>query len=294
VRAGRLYCWGYNASGQLGDGTTTKRNVPTLVSGGFTDWSSVSVGVEHTCGLRAGMLYCWGKNTYGRLGDSTTMARHVPTPVSGGFADWQSVSAGDLHTCGVRAGQMYCWGYNNDGQLGDSTTTERDVPTPVSGGFTDWASVSTGGAHSCGKRVALTYQGHLYCWGSNTYGQLGDGTTMERDVPTPVSGGLTDEWQSVSAGGSHTCGANADQLYCWGNNASGRLGDGTTTERDVPTLVIGDFVDWWPSVSAGDHSCGVHGDPGLLYCWGGNESGELGNGTTAVGPTSAPQPIVRP
>ena len=231
---GQAYCWGSNTFGQLGDGTTTRRLMPTAVAGGLT-FASISAGGNRVCALTPrGQAYCWGNNGSGQLGDGTTSSSQmVPTAVAGGLT-FASISAGFSHTCALTpTGQAYCWGINGSGRLGDGTTTNRLVPTAVAGGLT-FASISAGFSHTCG--IAMT--GQAYCWGLNQSGQLGDGTTTTRLVPTAVIGELT--FASISAGFSHTCGiAMTGQAYCWGLNQSGQLGDGTTMTRLVPTAVIG-------------------------------------------------------
>jgi len=266
---GEAYCWGRNASGQLGDGTTTDSSVPVLVSGGHT-WASVSGGGEHTCGMTtADEAYCWGDNFSGQLGDGTTTDRTIPTVVSGGYT-WASVKS----SCGVTtAGAAYCWGANYNGQLGDGTTDQRLTPVLVSGGHT-WASVSSVGSdHTCG----VTTGDEGYCWGSNRYGQLGNGGTGTHTEPTIVIGGYT--WASVNGGVFYTCGVTTfGEAYCWGRNDYGRLGDGTTTDRTTPGLVSGGITTW-ASVNGADHTCGVT-TAGVAYCWGKNGNGQLGDGTT--------------
>jgi len=182
----------------------------------------------------SGAAYCWGSNAFGQLGDGTTTQRLVPTPVAGGLT-FTAVSAGWWHTCGITtSGAAYCWG--NNGFLGDGTNTGRLVPTPVAGGLT-FTTLSAGPGETCG----VTTSGAAYCWGYNAFGQLGDGTTANRLIPTPVAGGLT--FTAVSAGveveTGHACGVTpGGAAYCWGaSNGAGALGDGTTTDRLVPTLV---------------------------------------------------------
>ncbi|MFL5441528.1 MAG: RCC1 domain-containing protein, partial [Myxococcales bacterium] len=246
--AGAAYCWGDNTSGELGDGTTINTAIPiwsttpVQVIGGL-GFAAVSAGGvvdntgPHSCGVTtAGKAYCWGNNAYAELGDGTTIARASPVPVTGGLS-FAALSVGGAHNCGITtAGVTFCWGDNSTGQLGDGTTTSRGTPVPVIGGLR-FAVVSAGmrvasqthaggSAHTCG----LTTAGTAYCWGDNTAGELGDGTTIPRTNPVAVAGGLS--FAAVSVGGNHNCGiTTAGTAYCWGDNTAGQLGDGTTLGR---------------------------------------------------------------
>lgn len=273
--AGKAYCWGANGNGQLGDGTATNRTSPVAVVGGLT-FSTVSAGRNHTCGTTTGSAtYCWGSNDAGQLGDGTTTTRTSPVLVVSGVT-FATVSAGEAHTCGVTFGGIaYCWGGNTFGQIGDGTTTGRTGPTAVVGGLT-FATVSAGRVHTCG----VTTAGAAYCWGSNANGELGDGTTIDETSPVAVVGSLT--FTRVSAAGAHTCGVTqpGGVAFCWGGNGYGELGDGTTTERTMPSAVYSTILKF-ASVSAGyGYSCGVR-PGGTAYCWGHGLNGELGDGTTA-------------
>jgi len=239
VRAdGTLWAWGSNNDGQLGDNTTTQRLVPTQIVGA-TNWQSVSAGGSHSLAVRLdGTLWAWGSNTSGQLGDNTTTQRLVPTQIVGA-TNWQSVSAGGSHSLAVRAdGTLWAWGSNTSGQLGDNTTTQRLVPTQI-GTATNWQSVSAGHSHS----LAVRADGTLWAWGSNADGRTGLGTsTGNRIFPTQIVGATN--WQSVSAGGDSTSGGHSlaarsdGRLWTWGANSTGQLGDGTSTQRTSPTLII--------------------------------------------------------
>ena len=234
---GGVRCWGHGNRGQLGNGSTADRAVSTQVSGLTSGLRVISAGDAHTCAVTSGDgVLCWGYNAQGKLGDGTTTERHVPTPVSGLASGVVSVSAGKFHTCAVTsAGGVLCWGYNSFGQLGDGTQTTRHVPTPVSGLASGVVAVSAGGDHTC----VVTSAGGVLCWGYNSFGQLGDGTTTNCHVPTPVSG-LASGVVSVSAGEFHTCAVtSAGGVRCWGSNSYGKLGDGTTVEKHMPTRVQG-------------------------------------------------------
>jgi alpha-tubulin suppressor-like RCC1 family protein len=147
---GIAYAWGFNGSGQLGDDSITARSSPVSVVGGFTDWSQLNGGREHSVGLRAnGSAWAWGLNTFGQLGDASLTSRRSPVSVVGGFSDWTQLSAGGYHSLGIRAnGTAWAWGINNSGRLGDGTATSRLSPVSVVGGFTDWVQLSAGFSHS--------------------------------------------------------------------------------------------------------------------------------------------------
>jgi alpha-tubulin suppressor-like RCC1 family protein len=272
--AGAAVCWGGNHNGQLGDGTTTYRMVPTAVAGGGS-YVAVSVGYDHSCGLTpAGVAQCWGANWNGRLGDGTGAWRPTPGPVAGGLT-FAAIAVGGSHSCGLTTeGAAYCWGANWDGQLGDGTTTDRLAPVAVSGGLS-FVALAVGNRHSC----ALAASGAAYCWGSNWAGQLGDGTTAFRPAPVAVGGGQL--FTDLEAGGEHTCAlAPTGAAWCWGGNGGGRLGDGTTTNRTVPVPVVGGHRFTSLAVGVGSaHTCGIT-LAGAALCWGWNDFGQLGNGTT--------------
>jgi alpha-tubulin suppressor-like RCC1 family protein len=230
----RAYCWGFNALGELGDGTTTKRLKPVLVAGAH-QFREVSAGAYHTCGVTtADQAYCWGWNKFGQIGDGTDVGRRQrPALVAGGHA-FRQLSAGSEHTCAVTTDHLaFCWGYGGIGQIGDGKTSLRFTPRAVAGGLA-FDRVSAGGGQTCGETTANL----AYCWGSNENGGLGDGTTTPRLTPVAVAGGLS--FGQVSAGGWHTCGKTpAGVGYCWGRNDVGQVGDGTTVERLTPVPVAG-------------------------------------------------------
>ncbi|HET9385213.1 MAG TPA: hypothetical protein VFO67_08705 [Gemmatimonadales bacterium] len=276
--AGESYCWGSNQYGELGDGTTTDRPIPVLVRGGLR-FAVVSAGDYYSCGIaQTGAAYCWGYNGYGQLGNGAIGGIATePALVTGGLS-FAALSAGGYHTCGVStAGAAYCWGDNSGGQLGDSTMTRRSSPVLVAGGLS-FAVVSAGGSsfgnpsHTCG----VTTSGDTYCWGHNSSGQLGNGTTIRRLTPALVTGGRT--FTHVSAGGGHSCGVTTTgDTYCWGYNGARQIGDGSATDQSTPMLVTGDLR--FDAASAGySHSCALRSS-GEAYCWGSNGSGERGDGT---------------
>jgi len=252
VVSGGARCWGTNGDGAVGDGTRTNRSTPTAVSGLSSGVKLVSVGYVHTCALTtAGGVECWGENVHGELGDGTATNRLTPVNVTGLSSGVVAIATGldhshRDHTCALTtAGGVECWGDNTYGELGDGTNTDRHVPTTVSGLASGVAAIFAGGTASC----AVLTTGAARCWGNNDGGQLGDGTTTARNVPTAVSGlpsgvatiALSQSSAGEGGGSSHTCAVTtAGAVSCWGNNANGQLGDGSAGANQlVPTAVVG-------------------------------------------------------
>jgi len=288
LKGGQVYCWGWNGAGRLGDGTTMTRTTPTLVADGAMGNSgvtAVAAGASHTCALKGGKVYCWGWNLVGQLGDGTTTQRITPTLVADGAmgnSGVTAVAAGASHTCALKGGQVYCWGANGLGQLGDETTTPRNTPTLVADGVmgnSGVTAVAAGVGHTCALKG-----GQVYCWGWNSDGQLGDGTTTPRNTPTLVADGVMGNSgvTAIAAIGWHTCALKSGKVYCWGENYYGQLGDGTTTDRTTPTLMADGAMgnSGVTAVAAGwDHTLGLK-DTTCLFAWGWNDYGQLGDGTT--------------
>ncbi len=273
---GGLTCWGDNDQGQLGDGTITRRNLPTNVSGLSIGVAAVSAGHNHTCALTGeGGVKCWGDNLAGQLGDGTNTDRNLPVNVSGLSSGVQAVSAGRIHTCALTdEGGVKCWGSNDYGQLGDGTNTNSNLPVNVPGVSSGVQAVSAGYSHTC----AIMTGGSVKCWGNNNDGQLGDGTNMRRTVPTNISG-LSSGVRAVSAGMRHTCALTGEGgVKCWGGNDHGQLGDGTNTNSNLPVNVPG-LTAGVQAIGAGwFHTCAVTAER-TVKCWGLNSYGQLGDGT---------------
>jgi alpha-tubulin suppressor-like RCC1 family protein len=279
LRGGELWCWGGNASGQLGiDSAELSAATPTRV-GATADFQLVAAGTAHTCALRSGALTCWGDSGRGRLGSGLLEGpvRAMPaTPIGEPGARWRSVAAGASFTCAVRAeGGRWCWGANDLGQLGcaaGSTCAGLEaVWEPMrTDDHTDWQGVTAGGAHGCGRRGDA-----VVCWGANDEGQSGQPIATPRVAAAPVRpspGPLA----AVAAGGAHTCALAADgSAWCWGSASQGQLGEGSISDRDLPAPVAGGRT--WRSVSAGwgAHACGVDSEGGL-HCWGAGDRLQLG------------------
>jgi alpha-tubulin suppressor-like RCC1 family protein len=186
------------------------------------------------------------------------------------------IATGHIHACAVTGAHgVRCWGRNNFGQLGDGTTTDRSTPRSVKGLSSGVKAISGGGVHTC----ALTTSGGVKCWGYNGHGQLGDGTTTDRTTPVSVRG-LSSGVKAIAAGENYTCAlTTGGGVKCWGNNASGQLGDGSNLRRTTPVSVSG-LTSGVRAIDAGRlHACAILSADGALRCWGGNNRGQIGDGT---------------
>jgi alpha-tubulin suppressor-like RCC1 family protein len=272
--AGGLSCWGDNAKGQLGDGTTIERHQPTAVKGLSSSISSLAHGSWHSCAATtAGGLACWGDNFAGQLGLGSMQPSLVPKALIGASAGVVAV-AGAFQTCALDAmGALTCWGSNNYGQVGDGTTTDRLAPVPVVGLSTGVVAVAASYLHTC----ALIEGGKVKCWGFNDSGELGNGGKKESHVPVEVAD--LSSVVSLAAGDDHDCAlTSAGALRCWGWNDHGQLGDGTTKNRTKPVDIVGVPADLVAVAAGATHTCVLTG-AGAVWCWGWNLWGQLGDGT---------------
>ncbi|MBI5586327.1 MAG: RCC1 repeat-containing protein, partial [Deltaproteobacteria bacterium] len=234
---GGLKCWGSNRHGRLGDGTTNSRTYPGWVSGMTSGITSITSGDSlwddgFSCAMNTGGgLKCWGSNNNYELGDGTNVDKLSPVTVSGLSSGVRSASAGGEHACVVTSnGGVKCWGRNSSGQLGDGTNTNRSIPVNVVGLTSGISGISTGNDFTC----VLTSAGGVKCWGYNSNGQLGDGTTTNRWTPVDVLG-LTSGVIAISAGETHTCAVtNGGIVKCWGDSDQGKLGNGSIDYRTAP------------------------------------------------------------
>ncbi|UXR66222.1 hypothetical protein EZJ49_08165 [Bdellovibrio bacteriovorus] len=268
------YCWGNPNGGRLGYPVGTQQNIPKYVAPSGVDWSYVKMGYDFSCGLSmAGEVKCWGLNNNGQLGDGTTNLHDLPAPISG--ADYySSLSVSAASACAITSsGALKCWGSNSTGVVGDGTTANRSTPVTIDVGAS-YNQVSVGGTHACG----VTNTGTLKCWGINTYGKLGTGDVANYYIPTVIDAGTP--YQSVSAGTTHTCAVTTSgQLKCWGGDDFGAIGNGAASGNVLTPSVI-DAGTSYTQVAVGEQmSCAVT-NMGTVKCWGLNNNGRLGVGTT--------------
>lgn len=245
---------------------------------GLTNVKQVVSGSEHVCALKNdGTVWCWGYNSFGQVGTGIA--------VGSGSATWspvqvptltgvKQISAGSHHNCALAgSAETFCWGRNNFGQLGNNTTTNSATPVKVLYGSFSLIGgelIASSDSHTC---VMMT--GRLFCWGLNTNGQLGDGTTTNRSSAVAINavGAVT----QLALGSAHSCALRADgTLRCWGGNGSGQLGNGTTTQSLTPVTV--GLTGVKQIATSLDATCALRSDSGVS-CWGNNGFGQVGDGT---------------
>lgn len=274
-------CWGASSYGTVGDGTAKERRTPTQV----TDLRNVTelvAGTQHVCArLGDGLVSCWGKNDTAQLGDPGVVAAYRPSPATvPGVANVVGLAAGEYHTCALTLAGVLCWGGNADGEIGDGTGEDRPAATAVKGLPSVPVEIAAGGAHTCARFT----DGTVACWGRNADGQIGDGASAgDRTMPSLVK--LPMGATHLALGDAHSC-ARVDNgdVYCWGANAAGQLGDESNTTRVTPVRVH-DLLATSEIAAGRSHTCARLAN-GIVTCWGQGNEGELGNG--GINPSSKP------
>jgi len=253
---GRVFTWGYNKYGQLGDNTTTNKSVPTAEITSRFGLSagdkivSISLGGDHSSAISSnGRVFTWGGNSSGQLGDNTITNKSVPTEITSRFGlstgdKIVSISLGEDHSSAISSnGRVFTWGNNLSGQLGDNTITNKSVPTDITSRFTlDSRDKIVSISLSMFNSAAISSNGRVFTWGGNTWGQLGQNTTIFRQVPTDITSRFTldanDKIVLVSLGNYNSAAISSNgRVFTWGSNNMGQLGDGTKIDKLVPTLI---------------------------------------------------------
>ena len=270
---GSLWAWGRNNRWQIGDGTTINRSSPVRI-GSDNDWDVLVAGSDYNLAIKTDTsLWGWGYNGSSQLGNDSKSNSLIPIQI-GTDTGWVSLAASNGNSLGIKAdGSIWGWGNNINGQLGDGTTRAKPTPTRI-GTDDDWAAIAKGNGYT----IALKIDGSLWAWGTNGSGQLGDGTTSSKTAPVRI--GTDNDWVVVStkgAGGTKALKKDGS-MWAWGSNLGGTLGDGTTTNRNVPTQIGIDSI--WVAVFPGySHTIACRLD-GSFWAWGSNSFGQFGDGTT--------------
>lgn len=273
---GRVFCWGNNSLGQLGNGANVDSSVPGPVVG-VSSATAISAGAAHGCAVTSGgSVECWGRNNYGQLGDGTAVDSNLPVTVEG-IATAVDVAAGYFHTCALLAGGgVACWGRGGYGALGNGNSADSTVPILLAS-LPGAVAIAAGQDHSC----ALLADGTVRCWGAGANGQLGHGSSPNIQLTPVVASNLVDVI-GIAAGGVHSCAVTGSgSAYCWGGNFDAQLGvphqgPGSVSSKATPELVPG--VSDATSISAGySHTCAILVG-GTARCWGEGEFGQLGTG----------------
>ena len=249
--------------------------------------TKIASAYNHTCALTtAGGVKCWGENSYAQLGDNSYTRRRTPVDVSGLSAGVDAIAVGGVHSCALTSsGGVKCWGSNSSGQTGSGTQFGGITPVDVAGLTSNVTAIATQLDHTC----ALTNSGGVKCWGSNSRGQLGDNSTDIRRAPVDVFG-LTSGVSAITTGGQHTCALTVSGgVKCWGNNASGQLGNNTPGQSLTPTDVTGLTSGAVAIAASNYYTCAIT-NAGGAKCWGVNSEGQLGDNSTAS--HSAPMDVV--
>jgi alpha-tubulin suppressor-like RCC1 family protein len=281
---GTLWTWGANSlyggmisTGQLGDNTTISKSSPIQTIVGGTNWSSVACGDANTAAIKTdGTLWTWGNNSYGQLSDNTTTNRSSPAQTIAGGTNWSKVACGSSFSVAIKTdGTLWTWGRNSYGQLGDNTTDSKSSPIQTIALGTNWSKVAGGKGHT----AAIKTDGTLWFWGYNSYGQLGDNTTVNNPSPVQtIAGG--NNWSKVAGGSGHTAAIKTDgTLWTWGRNSYGQLGNNTTVNNSSPVQTIAGGNNWSGVACGYSHTAAIKTD-GTIWLWGKNSLGTLGDNTT--------------
>jgi alpha-tubulin suppressor-like RCC1 family protein len=272
---GRAWGWGYNASGQLGDGTVTCRSTPVSVAGSIKTFCKISCFASTVAIDKNGRAWAWGYNFFGQLGDNTTISKLTPVSVLGAIKTFCEISAGNVHSLAIdKNGRAWGWGYNLYGQLGDNTKVSKRTPVSVLGAIKTFCKIDTGQRHS----LALDKNGRAWAWGQNFRGQLGDNSVTEQLTPVSVAGTIK-TFCEISAGVEYSIAIDKNgRAWGWGNTYSGTLGNNESRFRWTPMSVVG-AIKTFCKINSIQHSVAIDKN-GQIWSWGFNSNGQLGDNTT--------------
>lgn len=281
--------WGNDGDGELGNGTTPLAQPSPVSVVGLQGIRQVAAGPDSKTSLAVlwdGTVWAWGGNSVGELGNGTVVPSSVPVQVPG-LSGIVQVAAGAYHSVALGSdGRVWTWGWNYYGQLGDGTTVMQRLSPVLVPGLSGVTQISAGGAHT----LALDSLGRVWSWGLGTSGQLGNGDRRSSTTPVLVGPLLSMKMTQVSAGSTSSFAVGpGGTVWAWGDNSTGELGDGTTTDRAVPTS-ISTSPGGVSQVSSGWGHTLALGSDGTVWAWGDNSHGQLGDGGATAHYAPAPVP----
>ena len=292
LASGRIMAWGLGDTGQLGNGMEGdgyEEHSPVAVVGVEDGWRHVASGYLFNCGIQEdNSAYCWGRNDQGQLGTGAFENVASPVPVSG-LGEIEAMTAGNYHVCAIDvSGSLWCWGRNDRGQMGIGVMGDPvTLPTLIDGISGRIVDVACGVLHTC----ALRENGEVLCWGTNEYGQLGNGSEDDSDVPVLVSN-LPSTVQNIDSEYEHTCALlEGGEMMCWGHNEEGQIGESTLGEVLQEPVGIDGLPSTIVKIAVGAHHTCVLLDTTTVLCWGHNAFGELGNGSPEIDNNPVPTEV---
>jgi alpha-tubulin suppressor-like RCC1 family protein len=278
---GRVWAWGFNNQGQLGDNSIGSKRTPVSVLGAVKTFCKISTGQNHSLAIdKNGRAWAWGANGSGRLGDNSIANRLTPVSVQGAVKTFCQIDAGGTHSVAIdKNGRVWAWGVNSSAEIGNNLAASKRTPVSVLGAVKTFCQITTANAYS----IAIDKNGRAWGWGYNSSGQLGDNSIANRLTPVSVQGAVKTFCQ-IDAGGqgnvaefNHSLAIDKNgRVWAWGYNASGQLGDNSIVSKRTPVSVLG-AVKTFCKISGGQsHSLAIDKN-GRAWAWGGNASGRLGD-----------------
>ena len=299
---GKVFCWGRQSDGQLGNGATSTAHINYPATVDLSNIVQIASLDRHTCALGSdGEVFCWGRGVLGQLGNNADGSQNLPVKVVAQDSTTDpltgiiQIAIGSNHTCALNfAGEVFCWGQGTYGQRGDNRTTNINYPVKVVSDsvgtpLSNIAQVVTGSSHTC----ALNNDGNVFCWGYGANGRLGHGEDGNSSLPVSVvesdgSQSLLSNVTQISAGYRHTCTLKTDStLVCWGLGDNGQIGNNAKSSHDAPVIVVSGNGETSPLTNiihvaaGGSHTCALS-DIGNIYCWGNGSDGALADNDASI------------